>query len=211
MNKKIIILNVITILLVTAGYIFGMYFINYPMKFDIPRMIRESGIQYLFIIISATALVSYLISSLDIKNLNFKNKFLRIFPILNVLVLAFFIFTAAKGFIDNKKELVKRENYYIQEARKDIKNDQVSREYGNGFFIPMYDQKTMSNIDSIRKKYGIMSKTSSCIFDDMDHKAREKYSELTESYLKKRNGKGWEERMSQEIEGLKKTKNPESK
>ncbi|KPE49416.1 hypothetical protein [Chryseobacterium indologenes] len=211
MNKKIIILNVITILLVTAGYIFGIYCINYPMKFDILRMIKDSEIQYLPVIFAATALVTYLISSLDIKNLSFKNKFLRIFPVLNLPVLSFFMYMAITGFTENKRELIKRENYYIQKAGKDIKNDQVSREYGNGFFIPMYDQKTMSNIDSIRKKYGIMSKTSSCVFDDMDHKAREKYSELTESYLKKRNGKGWEERMNQEIEGLKKAKNSENK
>ena len=211
MNKRIVILNVIIILLVVTVYIFGGYFINYPSRFNPLQTIRESGIQYLPAIFAATALVAYLISSLDIKKLSFKNKFMRIFPILNLLVFAFFVYTAVSRFMENKRELSKRENFYIQEAKADIKNDIVTRMYGSGFFIPQYDQKTMNSIDSIRKKYGITAKNSGCIFDHMDVKAQEKYIELTEIYLERRNGKNWEERMNREIEVLKKTKNPESK
>ncbi|MDR2235581.1 MAG: hypothetical protein LBE92_05620 [Chryseobacterium sp.] len=209
MNKKIILINIIVIILVAAVYISGIYFINYPAQFDLPRMAGESGLLYLLLIFAVTALVAFLISSLNIKNLSFKNKFVRVFPALNLMVLIFFVYHAAKGFSDRKKELAQKENYYIREAAKDIQNDKVSRDYGGGFFIPSYDRKTMNSIDSVRRQYGIFSNVPGCTVEPMDRKAYEKYTQLTDAYLEKRNGKDWKKRMDKELKGLKKTKNPQ--
>lgn len=210
MYKKLIAFNVLIILLLTVVYIGESYFLNYPMPFDLWYLMRESQIQYLPAVFAVTALASYLISSLDFKKLNFKSKFLSVFPLVNLLAVAFFVYIAADGFIKNKKELTKLENDYTREAEKDIKNDLIVHRYG-GFVLPAYDEKTARLIDSIYRKYGITSKNTGCIVDRIDLKAQEKYNELTDAYLEKRNGKGWEERMEKEIDAVKKTRNPEIK
>lgn len=211
MYKKLIIVNVAVILLVTVVYIFGYYFINYPVSFDLWEMVKGCQLQYLPAVFVVTALASYLVSSLDFKKLNFKSKFLSVFPFLNTLALAFFIYIAAEGFIKNKRELTKLENYYIKEAQKDIKKDQIVMRYTGGLSLPVYDQVTTRKIDSIGKKYGIISQNTGCTIDPIDIKAQEKYSELTDPYLEKRNGKDWKERMKKEIDELKKIKNPRNK
>lgn len=204
MYKKLIIANVAVILLVTGMYIFGYYCINYPMKFDVVYIVKECQLQYLPAVFVVTALASYLVSSLDFKKLNFKSKFLSIFPFLNMLALAFFIYIAAEGFIKNKKELTNKENYYIREAEKDIQKDQIVIRYKGGFSLPVYDQTTTRKIDSIGNKYGITSENTGCVSDPIDIKGQEKYCEVTDSYLEKRNGKGWKERMRKEMDELKK-------
>ncbi|WP_223607081.1 hypothetical protein [Chryseobacterium sp. OSA05B] len=211
MYKKLIIINVAVILLVAAVYIFGYYFLNYPAELDVWEMLKECQLQYLPAVFVVTALASYLVSSLDFKKLNFKSKFLSVFPFLNTLALAFFIYIAAESFIKNKKELTKQENYYIREAQKDIKKDQIVMRYAGGFFLQIDDQTKIRKTDSIRKKYGIISQNTGCTIDPIDRKAQEKYSELTAPYLEKRNGKGWKERMKKDMDGLKNIKNPGNK
>jgi len=208
--KKIIAINLTVILLLITVYIVGYYFLNYPMQFDLWHIVKECQLQYLPAVFAITALVSYPISSLNFKNLSFKSKFLRVFPLLNSLALLFFVYTATKEFIKNKSELTKQENYYIREAEKDIKKDQIVVRYAGGFFIPAYDKQTSIRIDSITEKYGIISKNTGCTFDPIDIKAQEKYNELTDHYLEKRNGKGWKERMKREIGDLKKIKYSET-
>lgn len=209
MHKKLITINLTVILLVTAVYILEYYYVNYPMQFNLWYMVKESQLQYLLFIFGITALISYLVSSLDFKKLSFKDKFLQVFPVLNSLILAFFVYTFFTAFIKNKKDLNTLEQHYVREAEKDIKKDQIVIRYA-GFVIPTYDEKTAHLINSIYQKYGIISKNTGCIIDAMDTKAQEKYNELTDSYLEKRNRKGWKDRMKKEIDNLKKIKNPET-
>lgn len=204
MYKKLIIINLAVILLVTAVYIAVYYFMNYPMPFDLWYMIQECQLQYLPAIFAVTALASYLVSSLDFKKLNFKSKFLSVFPLLNTLALAFFVYIAADGFIKNKIELRKLEDYYTKEAEKDIRKGQIVIRYAGGLSLSINDEKTNKKIDSIYKRYGIVYKNTGCIIDRIDREAQEKYSELTHPYLDRRNGKGWEGRMEKEIHDLKK-------
>jgi hypothetical protein len=208
--KKIIAINLIVILLLTTVYIIGYYFLNYPMQFDLWYIVKECQLQYLPVVFTIIALISYLISSIGFKNLSFKSKFLRVFPLLNSLALLFFVYTAANEFIKNKRQLTKQENYYIHEAEKDIRKDQIISRYAGGFSIPAYDKQTSIRIDSITEKYGLISQNTGCTFDPIDIKAQEKYNELTDHYLEKRNGKGWKERMKREIGDLKKIKYSET-
>lgn len=210
MYKKLMIINVAVILLVTAVYIFGYYFINYPMKFNIWKLIKECQLQYLPAVFGVTLLGSYLVSSLNFQRLNFKSKFLSVFPFLNTLALVFFIYISSEGFIKNKRALTKQENQYIREAEKDIKRDQIMMRYAGGLSFSLYNQTTTHKIDSIGRKYGIVSQTGGCTFDPIDHKAQEKYNEMTNTYLEKRNGKDWKGRMKKEIDGVKKIKNPDT-
>lgn len=204
MYKKLIIINLAVILLVTAVYIAGYYFMNYPMQFNLRYMIQECQLQYLLAIFAVTALASYLVSSLDFKKLNFKSKFLSVFPLLNALALAFFVYIAADGFIKNRIELRNREDYYTDEAEKDIRKGQIVIKYTGGFALSIDDEKTNKKVDSIYKRHGIVYKNTGCIIDRIDQKAQEKYSELTHPYLDRRNEKGWEGRMEKAIHDLKK-------
>lgn len=210
MYKRLIAFNLGMILLVTAVYIVGYYFINYPMKFDLWFMIKECGLQYLAAVFVVTALASYLISSLDFKKLNFKSKFLSVFPLLNFLAMAFFIYIAAEEFIKNKKALSIQENHYIREAEKDIKNDLIVSRY-SGFALPPSDEKKARLIHNIYRKYGIVLKNTGCIIEKTDNKAQEKYTELTDAYLEKRNGKGWKDKMKKEIDEVEEINNPKAK
>ena len=76
--------------------------------------------------------------------------------------------------------------------------------YSGGFVIPSYDAKTYKKIDSIKEKYGIRDQNTGCTIDEIDSKGQDKYEEIVMPYLEKRNGKGWENKMKNEIEKLKK-------
>ncbi|AZA46771.1 hypothetical protein EG346_00415 [Chryseobacterium carnipullorum] len=204
MYKKLIITNLAVILLLTAAYIAVYYFINYPMQFNLWYIIQECQLQYLPAIFAVTALASYLVSSLDFKKLNFKSKFLNVFPLLNALALAFFVYMAADGFIKNKTELRNQEDHYTKEAEKDIRKGQIVIRYTGGFSLPVDNEKTTKKVDSIAKRYGIIYKNTGCVIVKIDQKAQERYSELTHAYLDRRNGKGWEERMEKAIHDVKK-------
>jgi len=210
MYKKLITINLTIVLLVTAAYILQYYFINYPVQFDLWYIVKECQLQYLPFFFAITALVSYLVSSLNFKKLSFKGKFLRVFPFLNSLILAFFVFISFTAFIKNKKDLNALEKHYVQEAEKDIRKDQVVIR-NVGFIVPAYDEKTVHLINSIYQKYGIVSKNTGCIIDAMDTKAQEKYNELTDPYLEKRNGNNWKQRMEKEIDDVEKIMGPETK
>ncbi|UWX58912.1 hypothetical protein N0B40_10710 [Chryseobacterium oranimense] len=208
--KKLIVVNLAVIFLLITVYIAGYYFLNYPIQFDFWYIVKECQLQYLLAGFAITALISYLISSLGFKKLNFKDKFLRIFPVLNSLILVFLVYTATTAFVKNKRELSNLEKNYTREAENDIKKDQIVMRYA-GFLLPPYDEETTRKIDGIYKKYGIISKNTGCTIDAMDIKAREKYTEITNSYLEKRNGKDWKKTMEKEIEDLKNIQNRETK
>lgn len=210
MNKKLAYLNIFIILLLAAMYIGGYYLLNYPMRFSFWYLIEECQPIYLCVMLAITALIAYLISSIPFKNQFFKNKFIRVFPVLNTMILIFFMYSSTSTFIVTKKEISKAENQYILQAEKDIKNDAVTFRYAGGFSIPKYDEETIRTIDSIRKKYGIAYENTGCIIDYIDIEAKKKYEETVKPYLEKRNGKDWEIKMEKEIAHLKKTNHPQN-
>lgn len=210
MNKKLAYLNIFIILLLAAVYIGGYYYLNYPMRFSFWYLIEKCQPIYICAILAATALIAYLISSVPFNNLSFKSKFIRVFPVLNSVIVIFFMYTAASTFIATKKEISKAENQYILQAEKDIKNDAVTFKYAGGFSIPKYDEETVRTIDSIHKKYGIVYENTGCIIEYIDMEAQNKYEETVKPYLEKRNGKDWEIKMEKEIAYLKKTNHPQN-
>lgn len=203
MNKKLIWVNVLLLLVIVGAYIFNSYIINFPMIFDIFYIVKESRLEYLAVIFLFTALFSYLISNLDFKNLDFKAKFLRVFPIINALVLLFFMYLSINDFVKIQKEISERESNFLHQAERDIKNDKVIIEYAGGFSVLPQDAQTIRRIDSIRKNYGITYQNTGCIVDPIENKAQRKYAETVDPYLEKRNGKNWQDKMQKEIDNLK--------
>ncbi|MCQ9640022.1 hypothetical protein MP478_11555 [Chryseobacterium sp. WG14] len=208
MNRKFLLLTIILILLTIAVYIFEYYVGNYPRMFNLIYSSKECRLEYLAVIFGVTALVSYLISSLDIKGLSFKTKFLRIFPIVNFPVLAFFIYLSINGWVEKQRKVSAIENRYSQQATQDIKNDQVTIQFGGGFPLLLHDPATLNKIDSIRKRYGVRYINTGCVIDGFETTGQEKYSEIVYPYLDRRNGKGWEDRMQKEINTVKKNSHP---
>lgn len=197
--KRLVYINSIILLLITAVYILGYYLMNYPMAFSFFYLIKECRLEYLAVILSITALISYLISSLNLKKANCKTNFLKVFPLINILAVLFLTYHSTKAFLETRKQISTMEKRYLQQAEKDIKNDKVIIRYAGGLSISHYNQKTIKSIDSIHKKYGITYVNIGCTVDLAERKAQEEYSEAVTSYLEKRNGKGWEEKMTKEL------------
>lgn len=107
----------------TIGVFYG---INYPINFDITSDFRDYGFEYTAVVISFVALVTALISTLRIKNYDFKNKFFTILPVLNSLFLFFLIYLGISGFEEQRSDYLKIEAEYISQAKLDIKNDNIT-------------------------------------------------------------------------------------
>ncbi|WP_336718378.1 hypothetical protein [Chryseobacterium mucoviscidosis] len=204
-SKKLLRIAIAVLSLLIVVYTLGNYLILYPMKFDFLTVISESQPHYLLFIIAFFILISWLISHVRIKNLSPKNRFLLAFTILCGIMLLWIGYYNLSTFFNTRKVITKIENEYIQQAKEDIKNDQVTFRFTGGFELPNNDRKMDVKIDSIQKKYGIKSENTGCTIDEIDSKAQEKYIETVKPYLEKRNGKGWESKMQNEINKLKLT------
>lgn len=204
MFKKIIYLNIVVFILVLIATMVAFYGYNYPTRFDFPYDFKDYGLGYILLLLIAIAIPSALAASLNIKNLDFKNKFFRIILLLNSIVLCFIIYEGVDGFLKNRKILTDLENQYIKQAKNDIKNDQVTYRYAGGLELPTDHEKTSKAIDSIHQKYGVKYLNTGCVILNLNDKAEEKYEITVQPYLEKRNGKDWKAKMEKEIKIIKK-------
>ena len=204
MLKKIIYLNIAVFILIFIAAIVAFYGYNYPTRFRLVYDFNDYGLGFILLILIGISTASALVASLDIKNLDFKNKFFRITLVLNSFVLLFTIYEGLDGFFENRKVLTDLENEYIQQAKIDIKNDQVTYRFAGGLELPMYTEKTIQKIDSIHQKYGVTYLNTGCTILELNNKAQEKYKSTVKPYLEKRNGKIWETKMNEEIDKIKK-------
>ncbi len=200
-SKRLLIINVILLLMLLGMYVYGYYLLNYPVNFDFLYIINESKPLYLLTALIITAAISWLISHLKIKSLNHANRFLLVYFILCSLLFCFLTYTSIEAYVKSKNVLTALENHYIHLAKEDIKNDKIIFRFAGGLTLP---NKLQEKIDRIYKRYGIHYENMGCIVDPMEIKAQEKYKDTVKSYLEKRNGKGWEEKMDYEITQLKK-------
>ncbi|MXS69682.1 hypothetical protein GSF70_00460 [Flavobacteriaceae bacterium W22] len=203
MTKKLTIINIIILTLIFFSNIITFYGINYPTKFNFLFNFNGYGFEYIIIILVIIAIPTALISTLNFKNLNFKNKFLGIFALVNTVFLAFIIFEGISGYKMMKNEYLKLEKEYVNKANLDIKNDRVTYRYAGGLTISECNQNTENKIDSINKRYGLIFVNTGCVVMEHEINAQEKYAEIVKRYLEKRNGKNWEQKMEKEIEIIK--------
>lgn len=202
-SKKLLRIAKAVLFLLIGVHTLGNYLILYPIKFDFLTVISESQPHYLLFIIAFFVLISWLISHVRIKNLSSKNRFLLAFTILCGIMLLWISYYDLNTFFNTRKAITKSENEYIQQAKEDIKNDQVTFRFAGGFELPNNNRKMDIKIDSIQQKYGVRNQNTGCIIDEIDGKAQEKYIETVKPYLEKRNGKDWESKMQNEINKLK--------
>ena len=203
MKKKLIIINIIIIIFIFVASVGNFYGINYPLKFNFPYHFRDYGFGYVLIVISIIALFTALVSTLNIKTFNYKNKFLGIFALVNSIFLAFIMFEGISGFNRQKVGYEKLEKEYVKQAKLDMHSDKVTYKYAGGLTIPECAQNIEYKIDSINQKYGVTYFNTGCVIIEQQIKAQDKYAEIVKPYLEKRNGKNWEQKMAKEIEIVK--------
>ena len=100
---------------------------------------------------------------------------------------------------------------FQNQALHDIEVDSIKHfTYGLPFISPVQSERNKqeiqkNKIDSIYKDYGLYLQNLGCVIGDkkMDKSTKE-YYKITDPFLDKRNGKGWEEKMKKEIENINK-------
>lgn len=198
--KKLLIINIAVMIMVFCTYISGIALLNYPWYMSFWNYVQWNDILYLLITLAFLALISWMISTLKIKNLTAKNRFLLVYSILCSFLFGYFVYISIDSYLTAEEAIVQIENEYIQQAQKDMKNGRIIFRHAGGFAIPSeWDRK----MDSIHQKYRIQYKNTGCIIEALEIKGQEKYKETVQPYLDKRNGKGWEKRMGKEIKMIK--------
>ncbi|WP_345990261.1 hypothetical protein AAEU33_21460 [Chryseobacterium sp. Chry.R1] len=170
MRNKLIFANIFVLLLLFTTYIYGICVINDSFDFNFIELVKISQIQYLLFAVVFIALVSWMISTLQIKNLNAANKFLLVFVIINSLLFSYLAFESVRAFMINRKAVAQAEKECMIRAEKDIKNDHITYRYAGGLAVPLYNEKTIRSIDSIREKYGISYQDTGCTVDPISVK-----------------------------------------
>lgn len=173
-SKKLLTLNIIVLICVFCAYMLETAFINYPWIMDFWSYIRLSDAIYLFIVLAFLALVSWMISTLKIKNLTAKNKFLLIYTLLCALLLGYLIYASVDAYLSAEKAITQRGHEYIQQAKKDIKKDSIVFRFAGGFAIA---NDLDGKIDSIEHRYGIHYQNTGCIIDAVETEGQKKYKE----------------------------------
>lgn len=201
--RKLIITNAILAFLFLGVFVLGYYFFQYPDDFNISRYLRDAewkplGLIYLGLVVGAIAL-----SFLPIKNYSRKRKVTIFLAALQSIFLTFLIFKMANAYKENKTAYNNLLTEYKSKAATDIKSGFIEIDYAGGLEIPnLQEQKMYAEVDSIRRTYGFSYRNSGCIVSAALIKAQEEYERLTKPYLDNRNGPGWEERMKQQIEAI---------
>lgn len=208
--KKLIVLNILIIIVGFSTCIFAYHVINFEAELDLHGDFKKYGLQYYLLAAIFFALIAWLISSIEIKNLSSKTKFLASFFTINCLFLIFLLYSGIPVFLKNKKEFEQLKNKTISKAKEDIKNDKIVFEYSGGFVMleedSIYNQKINTfnaQKDQIFKKYGIEYINYGCIIDESKIVSQKEYKKAVEPYLEKRNGENWEEKMNAEINSIK--------
>lgn len=118
MINKITFWNLIALAFILLVSVFGIYFINYPMKFNFLQTIKDIEWKNLLFLFLGLIILSLVFAIIPFKNLNYINKFQKILLFLNTVVLVYALYFTFSTFFKNKLELKKIENEYIEQAKK---------------------------------------------------------------------------------------------
>lgn len=133
---------------------------------------------------------------------NFKKRKVILSIIFSVisLCLLFLIVVTSIEYVKERKYYREDIDYYVEKAEEDIKKDLVELRYYGMFTI--VKEEHSNKIDSIAKKYGVkLIPIGDDVYEGpLNEKAKDKYDEITNSYLNKRNGFGWGKQMDKELE-----------
>ena len=85
--KKLILINFFILILVGTAFLASEYFMIYPAKFNIGKFFQQISFTPGILFIIASAVFSLPFSFLRMKRLNFREKYLRVFPVINLLLI----------------------------------------------------------------------------------------------------------------------------
>ena len=120
-SKKLLSVNIVVLILVFGIYIYGFGLLNPSIKIDFWYYLQECQLHYLLLSLAFLALVSWMISTLKIKNFNAKNKFLLVYTILCSLLFCFFAYILMNNYIAQKKQLLKAKMNTSNRQKKILK------------------------------------------------------------------------------------------
>ena len=201
--RRLIIINSILTFLLLIVFILGYYLLEYPDDFDISRYIRDAEWKPFALTVFGLVIAAIALSFLPLTKYNQKRKATIFFAALQGLFLSLFVFKMLANYKQNKKEFDDLLSQYKEKAAADVKSGFIEIEYAGGLELAdEREQKMGDEIDSVRRTYGLSYRNSGCIVSAALIKAQEEYERLTKSYLDKRNGPGWEERMNGQIEAI---------
>ena len=128
-----------------------------------------------------------------------KKSLLIIFMSIILLLSVFFASVIIINFISNRKVYNEYLEIYTNQAKIDINKDNIEYKYFGMF--EFVNEDFSNKVDSIEIHYGVtLIPTGSYINDGpIIEKAKSKYEEITNSYLERRNGAGWEKRMDEAL------------
>lgn len=204
MTKTLVISNILILLLIFFAIIGYFYANNYPMQFTLLYGLRDYDFKFVGVVLLIMAIIAGFTSIFNYKNFSFINKFLASFCLLNSIFFVFIISQSISRYIERKEEYLSLEKEYISKAMLDMKQDEVTFKYAGGLTLPECNGDIEHKIDSINHKYGVKYVNTGCVFMEQVSRAQDKYAEIVKTYLEKRNGKNWEQKMDKEIEMIKK-------
>lgn len=192
--KRILLSLLISALLMWVVIICSYYAFSYPLPFDIPSLLMQVEWRPILLLYLALLLFAIALAFIISRKQFVIRTFLKTVSILQFMAALLFVVLGLTGIYKAHRQYKEVLGETEKRAENDIKRDSVTFiSYG----LPVFDSNYLKK-DSIRAKYGIHT-TFSCILDPFSQKEEEKYKRLTADYLDKRNGRGWQERMQEEL------------
>lgn len=99
----------------------------------------------------------------------------------------------------NESEIVIK---YRKEAEKDITSDSVKNFSRTFIKLSKKEIEMQQKMVEIQRKYGLHQKSVKTVVSYELKEAEAEYQRIVFPYLEKRNGKGWREKMSKEIDSM---------
>lgn len=181
------------------------YLFSYPEHFTLTDILTQHvEWKQLLLIYGGLFLAAIFFSLIFYKKISFSQKLIRSMILINVLCTFLMLANGLYRFYNNREELKQSILSFQNEAREDIKKDQIV-EFGGGLALPpknKIEHIKFIKVDSITKSYGL-KRVNYCTISESLEISKEAYRKITEPYLEKRNGKHWREKMQHEINAIK--------
>lgn len=196
--KKLLLLNVVVLLVIFLVSVLPDYYVNYPVYYSFMNTIEQFQWTPIVYILIAGVLLSGALGYYKFKSAPYLHRFLTINILLDITFLLAISFEGTVVVLKTRAEYESISSQYKAKAKSDIRNGLIIYE-SMGFPMSMDSKIQEDKIDSIMGTYGIAYNFGGCVITGPLLKAQSDYKTITESYLDKRNGKGWRERMNRQI------------
>ena len=202
--SRLILLNAAVLLMLLCAVVMPEYSINYSLHFSLINFLARFEWLIFTGIIFAGILVSVLLALVSIEKIPYVHRLLSVDAFINTGFLFFVSYHGISTIIDFQEEYEVLSLKYKAMAESDIRNGVIIYETA-GFEISLdsVQELKVAKIDSLSRTYGITYHNTGCMTSAPMLRAQRDYEQLAESYLDRRNGAGWRDRMNMQIEKIK--------